>query len=121
MAPRSRSAEAGPWYCKWCKHEPTGTSWINRGDQKWCGKCGIPKGSAFQGVPPPKVPVQRSHDMATKREKLLTKQLEELQQRMQKMVVSQNGTVVEPKEPAIPPWAKGTDAAVKRERLTKLG
>eukprot|EP00959_Pyramimonas_sp_CCMP1952_P424385 8888841-Pyramimonas_sp.AAC.1 len=82
MAPLRRAAQADPWYCKWCTHKPSGTPWINRADKKSCAMCGLPKGPAFKGVPPPEAPVKRADTLVSAREEALTNQVAELQQQM---------------------------------------
>ena len=78
MAPQRRAAQAEPWYCKWCVHKPSGTQWINRADKQSCSLCGLPKGTSFKGVPPPKIPVKRADGLVAAREDALTKQVKEL-------------------------------------------
>ncbi|CAK0871605.1 unnamed protein product, partial [Prorocentrum cordatum] len=120
MGPKQRVENAQPWMCKWCVHKPTGTAWINRSDHKWCAQCNLPKGSAFGGVPPPKVPVARSPAMQSQREVALARQLADLQRQMQQM--QQPSTGNDAASASTPPWA--TDAspqAARRTRLAEIG
>ena len=87
--------------------------------------CNLPKGSAFKGTPPAKVPVKRAVSLVSAREDALSKQIKELQKQMAQLGV---GTAAGTSSPA-PPWAKGTEqpaapppsASPKRARLAKLG
>ncbi|CAK0906391.1 unnamed protein product, partial [Prorocentrum cordatum] len=77
-------------------------------------------GSAFGGVPQPKVPVVRSPAMQSQREVALERQLADLQRQLQQLQqpAADTGTAPAP----VPPWAtEASPQAARRTRLAEIG
>ena len=86
----------------------------------WCGQCGLPKGSAFKGHPPAKgPPATRSPAAVSAREQALSKQLAEMQKRVEELANggANGGGAGAAGGAESPPWAKPTD---ERKRLDDI-